>query len=412
MPIINPDQDTTASGSGVVDNTTEGSVPIKKSGAFENSSISENELQVLSVKPVIASNLKSGMDGDVGSLSLGAAVTMSVGGEFAYLKDSITGGVARNLVQGVGDSPTLIPISTSLSNDVVIQAINTDTVTAPTFKITPTDNLQIIAISIDALSSVDNVVIKAYKNGVEFYKNNVGLVPSGAIHKINLLEGEGVPLDLFKGVEYEIEIKSTTDNISLKGVVVTPVTEETPFYALDYYGFDLQPIITTKPSVSRQKILSQSSTKNNQQPTALDTPVIIEFGEAFGDSSDPIKLDDEGLFTVNESGSYFLKPFVHYGRTTSQGEVELFFRMILNGIQYGNSVFARLDDDDTVIPSSVETEIQLSAGDVFHYELIRDSANGGINNGGIFTGRPTPLGWNDAPCAAITISRLVVDMGV
>ncbi len=159
-------------------------------------------------------------------------------------------------------------------------------------------------------------------------------------------------------------------------------------------------------SINREILIRQSSTASSQQPSSLDTEITIEFGPAFGTASDPIELDADGIFTVNESGSYFVKPFVNYGRTTSQGEVELFFRMVLNGAQYGNSIFARLDDDDTVIPSNVESIVDLSAGDVFHFELIRDSSNGGINNGGIFTGVPTPLGWNNSPCASITVSRL------
>jgi len=158
--------------------------------------------------------------------------------------------------------------------------------------------------------------------------------------------------------------------------------------------------------VTRDILISQFSTATSQEPSSINTPIRIEFGPAFGTALDPVEMDVTGLFTVNEAGSYFIKTIVHFGRTTSTGEVELFFRLLINGTQLGNSAFARLDDDDTVIPSSSESFIPFAIGDTFEFELIRDSSNGGINNGGLFQGDPATVGWANAQTALIAISRL------
>lgn len=164
--------------------------------------------------------------------------------------------------------------------------------------------------------------------------------------------------------------------------------------------------------ITRDTLITQFSTAISQEPSSLDTPIRIEFGPAFGTAIDPVELDATGLFTVNVTGSYFIKTIVHYGRTTSAGAVELFFRLLINGVQLGNSAFSRLDDDDTVMPSSNESFIFFTAGDTFEFELIRDSSNGGINNGGLFQGDPSTGGWSNSQTAAIAISRFVGNSAV
>ena len=156
-------------------------------------------------------------------------------------------------------------------------------------------------------------------------------------------------------------------------------------------------------------LLQQSSTAGAQQPNSLNSPIRIEFGTASGTPSDPVMIDATGLITFNQGGAYFIKISVQYGRGTTNGEVELYTRTLVNNTQIGNSAFARLDDRNTNIPTSERVFLTLSATDTLEFELIRDSSLGGINNGGLFRGNPDTSGWENAPTASISISRLSGD---
>lgn len=370
---------------------------------FVGTGVIDNETEILSNKPLVAPSLKAGEGDAVGVIDLGNAISMRVGGEQVYLKDGVDGSIHGFVYQDVGDTLPKARVLGAFNEDIVRQADKTGVVNDPRFEITAPGNEQILSLTIEAWYPQTDVVLIAYKSGVEFYKNNIGSIPSGSEFKIDLLLGGGVPVDVFGGTVYEIEIVSSNGTLSLKGDDALQI----PFYAVTYYDFDLQDLVTADLPINREVLISQSSTALSQEPTALDVPIIIEFGPAFGDASNPIELDASGVFTVNESGTYFVKPYVHYGRTTTAGEVDLFTRLVVNGAQQGNSIFSRLDDDDTVIPSGNEILIELNAGDTFYYELVRDSNNGGINNGGLFAGEPLTTGWASAPCASITISRLV-----
>lgn len=154
-------------------------------------------------------------------------------------------------------------------------------------------------------------------------------------------------------------------------------------------------------------LIDGTSQATDQQPSAVDTPRVIEFGPAQGTSEDPIQLLANGDMVVNKAGTYFFDFYFQIGRTGAAGVSKIFGRLTVNNVQpaTGDSVLALLDNADIIIPQEIETTIPLNQGDVVRIEIIRDSS--GNNSGGLFADTPTPAGWNPAPSATVQIREVI-----
>lgn len=172
-------------------------------------------------------------------------------------------------------------------------------------------------------------------------------------------------------------------------------------YLVRFISNDAQPeILAPKPPIT---VLSQSSIVI-QQPTALDDPIQVEFGEASGTVDDPVMIDSLGTVTFNEKGFYNLTALVHMGRIGSSGSISLvFLRAVFNGNPLGNPVSARIDNPSIVIPEQFQTAISVEAGNVINLEIYRDSA--GVNQGGLFPEVST-IGWGSSASASIRVEKL------
>lgn len=157
-------------------------------------------------------------------------------------------------------------------------------------------------------------------------------------------------------------------------------------------------------NVSIERLLDAVSLAANQQPSATDSPIQLEFGAAQFSGSDPVSIDALGALTINTAGTYRIKISLAYGRTGGSGTSELYFRALVNGTQAGQSVHAKVGGSDVYIPYSDEAWLTVPAATVITYEMIRDSS--GNNSGGVFAGNPITAGWNDNPCAALRVERL------
>lgn len=150
-------------------------------------------------------------------------------------------------------------------------------------------------------------------------------------------------------------------------------------------------------------IVSGASTAASQLPAGLDAPLQIEFGPAQGTVSDKAMFDAAGQVTFNVDGMFIIDVSAEAGRAGSTGVSFMFRRVLVNGVQYGKSRHARLDNADIMIPIYTRLEYQATAGDTMTFEIMRDSA--GANFGGLYKTTPTPAGWADAPTAAIRITQ-------
>lgn len=141
-----------------------------------------------------------------------------------------------------------------------------------------------------------------------------------------------------------------------------------------------------------------------QQPSGLDSPLQIEFGSAQGSSNTPIELTVDGDILIHKVDQYKFRFFIQYGRTGSGGQSFLFFRFLIDGVQSGNSAFAKLDGTGDDLPLQIVIVMNLNAGQVVTAEIVRDSQ--GADSGGLIPETPTLGDWSIAPSASITVSRL------
>lgn len=161
--------------------------------------------------------------------------------------------------------------------------------------------------------------------------------------------------------------------------------------------------LTSPEGITIERILDGVSVAASQQPSALDTPLQIEFGPAVNTVSDPVMLSAAGQLTVNRSGTYRIKFSAAVGRTGGAGVSNIYIRVLINGVQAGQSVHTKMSSSDIYIPFSDEAWVYLPSGTTLTYEIVRDST--GNNSGGLFTSSPTLGGWNDNPSAAIRVER-------
>lgn len=170
------------------------------------------------------------------------------------------------------------------------------------------------------------------------------------------------------------------------------------------FAFTSYTDLANKPTfVGYQQILTGFSTAASQAPSALDTPLQVEFGA--GVATTNATLASNGTLTFNVAGDYIVTLFLRFGRTSGVGASILLNRFLINGVQGLNSNALKIGDLDTVIPFSTSINIAATAGMTFQLQIMRDSA--GINNGGLFRILPTVVGWNLSPSATIVVSKFV-----
>lgn len=156
--------------------------------------------------------------------------------------------------------------------------------------------------------------------------------------------------------------------------------------------------VTISPALVARSFLDQN-------PTAVDTPIQVEFGAA--QSNPDISVDSSGTVTFSTAGSYFMSFFGRLGRTTSAGSAYLGIRFLKNGVQQGATAVERLPDGDITSAFAITLLVEAQAADTLEFELVRDSA--GINNGGLQAFTTTLGTWEDAPSASLFLYKLEAD---
>ena len=155
--------------------------------------------------------------------------------------------------------------------------------------------------------------------------------------------------------------------------------------------------------VKEVEVLRAASTAP-QEPTAVDTPLQLTFGAAQGSASDPVMLSAMGLVTFNQAGSYAARIKLQNGRTGASGTSILLSRLLLNGAQLGNTAAVKMTQTDATTPTDSRVVLNVTAGQTFAVQIMRDSA--GSNFGGIYPHTAAVTAWGTAPSALLVISRL------
>ena len=141
-----------------------------------------------------------------------------------------------------------------------------------------------------------------------------------------------------------------------------------------------------------------------QAPAAVDTPLQLTFGAAQGSASDPIMMSAAGLVTFNQAGAYALRLKLQCGRTGASGTSILLSRLLINGAQLGSAAAVKITATDATVPTESRVALNVTAGQTFAAQIMRDSA--GSNFGGVYPHTAAVTAWGTAPSALLVISRL------
>lgn len=140
-----------------------------------------------------------------------------------------------------------------------------------------------------------------------------------------------------------------------------------------------------------------------QTPLGTDTPLQVLFGAAQFGASDPVELDASGNITINQADQYNLRIALEYGRTNAGSFSLLLFRILVNGAQVGDTLYAQLSTAQNAFPIEFTGPINLVVNDILTVEIIRDSA--GFDDGSLFPLTPMLGSVNAAPSAVLSLSR-------
>lgn len=150
---------------------------------------------------------------------------------------------------------------------------------------------------------------------------------------------------------------------------------------------------------SNTTVVLESGSTNDQTPSAVDTPIQVEFGTSTSNSY--VSLSGTGTITINTTGYYVLTFNFINGRTAGAGEAILLTRLLLNDNPSGFVSAVSLDDADIKVPYQANTEGYFSAGTTLKIQFQRDG--GGINNGGLYALSPNDVTWDDVYSAFVRI---------
>ena len=167
-------------------------------------------------------------------------------------------------------------------------------------------------------------------------------------------------------------------------------------------GFDLREVDagTSAFNIFAKEVI-RAGHPTTQEPTALDTPIQILFGDA--QTGDGWELDALGAFLNTRAGQYTFRVNLQIGRTDVPQIAIVFVRFMLNGVQFGDPVFTKLATPNDQIPTTFGAVVDIAVGDIVTVEIMRDSA--GVNDGGIYAATCSIPAWGTAQSCVMVISE-------
>lgn len=156
------------------------------------------------------------------------------------------------------------------------------------------------------------------------------------------------------------------------------------------------------PNIIEQIDLLDSESGVNQIPSGLGVPLQISFGPTM--STPDFDLDVTGTLLCKTSGQYRFVLSAQAGRVGAGGVANLYLRALLDAVQIGSSVHAKLDDADTITPLRFNLTLNMEAGQVLTTQIVQGPS--GIAAGGLYAAQPSVAGWAISPSASMLISQL------
>lgn len=146
----------------------------------------------------------------------------------------------------------------------------------------------------------------------------------------------------------------------------------------------------------------ESSSTTTQNPSAVDTPLQINFGA--GASNADVSIAAGGTVTILTAGVFFITLNMNFGRSNNTGVSTLVARLLVNDVPSGFVQASKIDTSTNFSPFNASIFRAFSVNDTVKLQIIRDSS--GADDGGLFTFDPVLAGWANSPSAAIRIQKI------
>lgn len=160
-------------------------------------------------------------------------------------------------------------------------------------------------------------------------------------------------------------------------------------------------------AITERQVIGRGQLFSDLNPVAVDTPVQPTF-DTITNVTPFVTLAPAGTITLNEAGNYHYRLSPQYGRAGSGGTAWIWLRVMVNGVQAGQSVLAKVINQNSDSPYQAELTADLPAGVVVSFQVWRGSE--GVNDGGLITNTPLLPGANANPALDIIVSRYVTDL--
>lgn len=147
--------------------------------------------------------------------------------------------------------------------------------------------------------------------------------------------------------------------------------------------------------------LSAIATVANQQPTALNTPLQVNFGAA--QLTPYFDLSATGLLTFLVDGNYLVEAEFNTSRIGAAGSAKLLVVAKTDGVYTEVVGLSSMTDEDANHQINSTKVVNVLAGTTMAWDIIRDSI--GDNSGGLFLFNPNLAGIPDLPTAHLTVYR-------
>lgn len=153
---------------------------------------------------------------------------------------------------------------------------------------------------------------------------------------------------------------------------------------------------------SQHSLVASSGSLTTQEPTGLGDANAIQVTFGAGQITTDVTIGADGSLTFHVNGAFNFRFAAHFGRTGASGTSLLAYRILKNGVQYGNPHVAKLADSDVLTPWADSHNITVLAGDVFTAEIMRVS--GFSDFGGLYS--TDTIDWGSSYSAYIAIHKV------
>lgn len=241
------------------DNTTEGNIPVKKSGAYENSNISQDPTgEIRAATKIIA---EGGIDVPPATITIGDGVNIKASGPQQINESNVTGiryQFPHQEIDKTGTQKTFnIKVLAETLNNARQPVFDTQLVSPASVPETSASNQIINAIYIRTDGDIDNfhyeikdvttgATADSYPNKYDYAKDVGVSIPGAGIHKIDLYySGDSAPPRFLSGQDIILTMK--WDNA---GGTVLGDSLGKPFYELDTQEFEFINMVDIEDSVT------------------------------------------------------------------------------------------------------------------------------------------------------------------